>query len=172
MIEIFENLRKGGHGFRLTDDTDQRVTQGAVRRYPNPGLYEDVDELDYAAILEAEEYLTAQDYRSLVAMVKATLKKETAEADAKADAVKTAKAEREHIEEGDEEFLSNPPFMGDRRIKSTNVVRLDGRWFIGFRKKGGYREHLAPCTLKTLRAVLRGEQSLRYYKNSNRFIIN
>jgi hypothetical protein len=172
MIEIFENLRKGGHGFRLTDDLDQRVIQGAVRRHPNPGLYEDVEELDYAAIAEAEEYLTAQDYRSLVALVKAALKQETEKAEAKADALKAAKAAREHIEEEDEEFLSNPPFMGDRRIKKTNVVRLDGQWFIGFFKKGGYREHLAPCTLKTLRAVLRGEQSLRYYKNSNRFIIN
>lgn len=175
MIEIFENLRKGGFGFRLTSSSDQRVVQGGVLRHPNPGLYEEADTLDFSEFSEAGDYLDEGDYTTLVEAVKLTLKVERTKSDAKAERVAEADTKRRSIEEEDEAFLSNPPSGGGthrRKIKNVMVVRREWRWFIAFYKQRGYREHLAPCTLETLRAVIRGDKSLRYYKNSNRFIID
>ena len=175
MIEIFENLRKGGHGFRLTTSNDQRVVQGGTLRHPNPGLYEEADTIDFSEFAEAADYLSSDDYAALVEAVKLTLKVERTKSDAKAEREAEAEAKRRLIEEEDEAFLSSPPpgwGTHRRRIKNVMVVYREYRWFIAFYKQRGYREHLAPCTLETLRAVIRGDKSLRYYKNSNRFIID
>lgn len=124
------------------------------------GQWEMVDTLDDDCMADAIDYLSESDFGHLERLLESEAKK-----------AEDAKRSFEQLVASKLESLS--------ALQEGHRIKVDGRMWMrhngsvcrAFFKQGGYREHLAPVSIREAEELIRGTKVLRYIKRSNRFIL-